>query len=102
MSDRELSRRDVLRASAYGAAGVTIGMTASALGQTAPAGEKIRLGVIGTGNRFGNGHLPALKQLAGDIDVVAACDVSEERLAKAINRLGKSPQPYADYQKLLA
>jgi predicted dehydrogenase len=124
MNDPKLSRREMLRASAYRAAGISVGAMLSAgagatlgwgsqafaqpaqvgppIGQAIPAGEKIRLGVIGTGHRFFAGHLPALQQLKQHIEIVAACDVAEPRLGKAVKRIESPVQAHADYQKLLA
>ncbi|TDE01979.1 Gfo/Idh/MocA family protein [Jiangella asiatica] len=42
--------------------------------------ERIRTAIVGTGLIAGVGHLPALRELSGDVDVVAAVDVDRERV----------------------
>ncbi|MBE6606793.1 MAG: Gfo/Idh/MocA family oxidoreductase [Ruminococcaceae bacterium] len=48
--------------------------------------SKLRIGVIGTGN-IGNVHLGAYQKVA-DAEVVAICDINEERLNKAGEKFG--------------
>ncbi len=55
-------------------------------GEMAP----LRVGVIGAGPRAAVAHLPgiALLQQAGEVNLVAICDLDERRLAVAADRYG--------------
>lgn len=105
-----LTRRDMLR---IGAAGLAAGMAKQALGQaapaTAPAGEPIRLGLIGHGGR-GAGLLRALIRRKNEpYRIVAVCDIREANLAsgrKVVTEgLGYTPEAYGkdpdDFKRLL-
>ena len=61
----------------------------------------LRWGVIGTGTRGAHTHLPVLNE-APESQVLALCDVSEERLAAAAAKAPGRVATYADYQRLLA
>lgn len=59
----------------------------------------VRLGMIGTGGMGIDGHLAAYRQNPR-VEVVAACDVNPENLARAA-RLFSIPATYADYREML-
>ena len=126
MTDEKLSRRHLLGTSAAAAAAATLawGSGGSAARAAAPqespadkptgaTGLTLRWGIIGTGTRGAGTHIPVLKAAPG-AQIVALCDVSEERLAAAAARAnkdkadgtdGSAARPvatFADYQKLLA
>lgn len=65
------------------------------------ANDKLRVGVIGCGGIAFGKHLPALqKQVLADI--VAFCDIEEDRAAKAAAEYGTDDaKVYTDYRKLL-
>lgn len=66
------------------------------------ASNKIRVAVIGTGNR-GSYLLSQTLKIEG-VEVVAVCDLDEERLAAAVKRVadaGGSAAPFTDFRKLL-
>jgi predicted dehydrogenase len=97
------SRRSFLHASA--AAGLALGLSPVAHAVDEPAtrpSAKIRWGIIGTGKRAMNAHIPALKSMAADCEVVAACDVRDEHLRRGVDALGGKVQGYGDYQQLLS
>ena len=64
-------------------------------------GEKIRLGIIGCGDR-GTGLMKTLLSMPEEFEVVAICDVLDFRLEKA-GKMGGSTRirQYKDYRKLL-
>ena len=63
------------------------------------ANDRVRLGVIGVGNR-GDQVLDAfLKQ--PDAEVVALCDIYQPYLDFAAQKVGGQPKRFADYRKLL-
>jgi predicted dehydrogenase len=65
--------------------------TPSSLFAAAPAKNKVRLGIIGTGFR-GEGHL-ALALRRDDVEVAAICDVDDRMLARAKKIIDKSGKP---------
>jgi len=65
--------------------------------------SKLRVGIIGAGG-IGNGkHMPTLAKMNGLVEMVAFCDIIEERAVKAAEKFGAKGAPYfTDYQKMLA
>ena len=100
MTANELSRRSFVAAAAAGAvASMTLRLAADT--PAAGAGAALRWGIIGTGTRGAFTHIPVLKE-APESQLVALCDVSEERLSAAAAKAPGKVATYADYQKLLA
>lgn len=63
--------------------------------------EKIKVGIIGCGGIANGKHLPAIKN-NGNIEIVAFCDLIEERAKKARDEYGnKESRIYTEYKKLL-
>jgi predicted dehydrogenase len=63
--------------------------------------EKIKVGVIGCGGIANGKHLPALSRL-DDVEIVAFCDIVEERAIQAKKNYGKeNAKVYTDYKELL-
>ena len=93
---RAIDRRTFVR----GAAALT-GLTAAACGAGAAIGsnDRIRLGVIGVGNR-GDQLLDAFLPHK-DAQIVALCDVYEPYLRAAVQKVGGEPRQFHDYRKLL-
>lgn len=103
-----LSRRHVLAMAAVGAGGLAAGRTRSALAEAPQANSPpakgaatLRWGIIGTGTRGAFTHIPALKE-APDSQLIALCDISEDRLKSAAAKVDHPIATYGDYQKLLA
>lgn len=64
---------------------------------------KPQIGIIGCGGIAFGKHLPALARLADRCDLVAFCDVVEERAVKAAAEFGvPGARVYTDYTQLLA
>ena len=63
--------------------------------------EKIRVGVIGCGGIANGKHLPALKNVK-EVEMVAFCDIIEERAVEAAKKYGTpDAKVYTDYKELL-
>jgi predicted dehydrogenase len=76
--------------------GITTAMSA---GRVLGAGDRIRLGFIGLGNR-GDQVLDAFL-VHKDCEVVAVCDLHQPYLDFAAAKIGGNPQPFKDYRLLL-
>lgn len=64
---------------------------------------KIQVGLIGCGGIANQKHLPSLKQQSDLCDLVAFCDIIEERAATAATTYGtEDAKVYTDYKDLLA
>ncbi len=93
-----MQRRTFIKNTALAATGLSLassGMPAILKNK----GEKVRLGIIGTGDR-GKGLIPIIQQLDA-FDIVACCDVLPFRLAPAAVAAGERCRSYADYRALL-
>ncbi len=89
----DMNRRSFVKTAMAGtAAGV---FSLNALG----ANERVRLGVLGTGNRGGQLMDMILKH--PNAEIVALCDVYQPHLDKARARLDGRPDVFTDYRKLL-
>ena len=63
--------------------------------------DKVRIGIIGCGGIANGKHMPSLSRLK-NIEIVAFCDIVEERMLKAAKEYGSADaKTYADYRKLL-
>ena len=64
-------------------------------------GRKVRIGIIGCGGIANGKHMPALKKIE-EAEMVAFCDIIEERAVKAAKEFGvEGAKVYTDYRKLL-
>lgn len=64
--------------------------------------EKIKLAVIGLGNMGRNMIHRLVPRYAGQVELVAICDSSEESLRRESEAVVGTPKLYADYRTLLA
>lgn len=63
--------------------------------------EKIKVGVIGCGGIANGKHLPSMTE-TGKVEIVAFCDIVEERAEKAKKEYGtESSKVFTDYKELL-
>lgn len=63
--------------------------------------EKLKVGIIGCGNIANGKHLPVLSQM-DDVELVAFCDVIEERAVNTAKKFGTpDAKVYTDYKELL-
>ena len=66
--------------------------------------KKVRVGIIGCGGIANGKHLPSIKKLAdqGILEIVAFCDLIEEKAVKAAKEYGTpDAKVYTDYKELL-
>jgi hypothetical protein len=93
---RRTTRRRFLQSATLGVAGgLVLGRGRSAM--CGPAGEKLRVALIGVGER-GRGFIKKLAQLKQDL--VAVCDVDDERIKDARN-LPANVRVFRDFRQLL-
>ena len=63
--------------------------------------DKVRIGIIGCGGIANSKHMPSLKKLP-DVEMVAFCDIIEERAIKAAKDFGTADaKVFTDYKELL-
>ncbi|QHQ59740.1 Gfo/Idh/MocA family oxidoreductase [Anaerocolumna sedimenticola] len=63
--------------------------------------KKVKVGIIGCGGIANGKHMPSLSKLS-DVEMVAFCDIVEERAQKAKEKYGTpDAKVYTDYQELL-
>ena len=63
---------------------------------------KVQIGIIGCGGIANNKHFPSLKACADQNEIIAFCDIIEERAVKAAKEFGtKDAKVYTDYNELL-
>lgn len=106
--ERKLPRRDFLKSAGIAAVGAAWGVPQfvprRVLGGegTAGAGERLVLGVIGTGARGGE-HLRNLLGLMeqGKVVIAAISDPDQKRLDKALETAGPQAKTYRDYRYIL-
>ena len=100
-----MKRRQALKTTALGAA--FLGSKSLALAQTAastdtpkaPPSDRIRVGVIGTGN-FGTADMRQFLSHA-DVEVAAACDVFKPNLEKGVAATNGKAKAYGDFRRIL-
>lgn len=64
--------------------------------------NKLKIGIIGCGGIANQKHLPALSKLTDLCEMVAFCDIIEERAVNAANKYGiEGAKTYIDYKELL-
>ena len=99
MPNDTFGRRNFLLQGVAGAAGLSV---ASALaGRTTPS-KKLTYGVVGSGNRSRNGHLPMLRNYLPEVEIVALCDITPDALAGGLRVCGGTTAGYSDYDRMLA
>ena len=65
--------------------------------------QKLKIGIIGCGGIANGKHMPSLAQLDDKVEMVAFCDLIEERAADAAKKYGTpDAKVYTDYKELLA
>ncbi|MBS1789405.1 MAG: Gfo/Idh/MocA family oxidoreductase [Acidobacteria bacterium] len=89
------TRRNFLAKSAAGVA-----MTAASWNKVLGANDRVRLGVIGTGNRGGDVMSWFIKE--PDCEVVALCDVYEKAMMEQKEKAKSNPKTYGIHTELLA
>jgi len=100
MSVENKKRRDFLANTSRGALAAGMTFTAASWTKVLGANDRVRLGVIGTGNRGSDVMNVFLKE--PDVDVVAVCDVYEKAMLSAKERTQGKAQTFGEYRDLLA
>ncbi len=95
MNMSELARRDILRGAGTAAAALTAASYSRVLG----ANDRIRLGLIGCGDR-GTGVM-GLFVKTDQVQVIALCDIYEAHIERARKRGAADAAGFADHRKLL-
>src|SRR5262247_1916295 len=98
MSEPNRSRRRFITRTGAGAAGLSL--TAASWSNVLGANDRVRLGVIGTGNR--GGDVMSWFQKEADVEVVALCDCYDVNLKAAHEKTEGKAKTFADYHALLA
>src|SRR5262249_50570023 len=93
------TRRDFLATTTRGAVGAGLALSASSWNPVLGANERVRLGVIGTGNRGSDVMSVFLKE--PESDVVALCDCYDVHLKAALEKTEGKAKTYTDYRALL-
>jgi predicted dehydrogenase len=93
MAEANTSRREFITSSG------ALALTAAAWHNVLGANDRVRLGVIGTGNRGGDVMSWFLKET--DCDVVALCDVYDQNLNAAKEKTEGKAKTFSDYRALL-
>jgi predicted dehydrogenase len=99
MSSNNKTRRDFLADTTRGAVGAGLALSAAQWRSVLGANERVRLGVIGTGNR-GQGVMSVF-QKEPEVEVTALCDVYDKHLNAALAMTEGKAKTYVDYQDLL-
>ena len=64
--------------------------------------SKLKVGIIGCGGIANSKHFPALASQSEKAEMVAFCDIIEERAVKAAEKYGVAgAKTYTDYRELL-
>ncbi|MEP7271637.1 MAG: Gfo/Idh/MocA family oxidoreductase [Acidobacteriota bacterium] len=100
MKEKRTSRREFMSKTTAGAVGAGLTLGAANWNAVLGANDRIRLGVIGTGNRGQDVMSSFLKEPS--VDVVALCDAYDKYLNEAIEKTGGKAKGFADYEELLA
>lgn len=93
------SRRDFISTSVRVAAATGLTLSAAQWNTVLGANDRLRLGVIGTGNRGSDVMGNFLK--TPNVEVVALCDVYDKNLNSALAKTEGKAKTYTDYQALL-
>lgn len=100
VTDRITRRTFTKATAAAGATTAAVGWTAAQAGKVAGANERVRIGIIGVGNRGGQ-VLNAFLKSKDDVEFVAICDVYKPHLEKTAARLDGKVDQYGDFRKIL-
>ena len=89
------TRRDFIKTATLGTAGVMIGSRASSYPKVLGANDRVRVAVVGPGDRASDALIPSFLQLANELnlELVAICDLwklrRDEAAAKIKQKTGK-------------
>jgi len=98
--EQPVTRRKFLEGALAGASGLALTQANPSRASANP--RQWKYGVVGTGSRSRNSHLPILRDYTPEVEVVALCDITPENLQEGIKVYGKSVAAYSDYHKMLS
>jgi predicted dehydrogenase len=98
MTTRENSRRDFMKASIVGAAGMALSSRASSYARILGANDRVRVAFVGPGDRSRDALIPAFLKLANELNFepVAVCDIWNKRRDEGADFIAA----HADKQKV--
>jgi len=99
MSIENKSRRKFIAASTRGIVSTGVVLTAAQYVSVLGANDRVRLGVIGTGNRGGN--VMGWFQKEPNVEVTALCDCYDRHVQGALQKTEGKAKTYTDYRQLL-
>lgn len=99
VQDPKIQRRQFLVGGAVAAAG--LGLSGS-LGGYPAAARKLKYGVVGAGFRSRDAHLPTLRHLVPEVEIVALSDITPENLQAGLRVCGGKTVGYADHREMLS
>ena len=81
MATTRNSRRDFIKTSVAGAAGIAISSRASSYARIIGANDRVRVAFVGPGDRARDALIPSFLRLAGELNFepVAVCDIWNKR-----------------------
>ncbi|HKQ72079.1 MAG TPA: Gfo/Idh/MocA family oxidoreductase [Blastocatellia bacterium] len=94
------SRRKFISNTTQGAVAAGLTITAASWNNVMGANDRVRLGVIGTGNR--GGDVMSVFQKETDVEVTALCDCYDKHLNDALAKTEGKAKTFTDYRALLA
>ncbi|MBO0800002.1 MAG: Gfo/Idh/MocA family oxidoreductase [Blastocatellia bacterium] len=97
MSESNYSRREFINQSTTIAAGAAL--TAASWNKVLGANDRLRLGVIGTGNR--GSDVMSWFHKESDVEITSVCDVYDKHLNNGLKITEGKAKPYTDYRALL-
>lgn len=107
----KLSRRNFIRSGAIAATGITIlpeSVTILETGRSKGANDRIRIGIIGCGDRGCNAHMEGIYKHVAEtnIEIVAVCDpwrIAREQANEKVRKwFGRDARRFVSYNDLLA
>src|SRR5262245_15554763 len=91
MSNSNSSRRDFIKATVAGTAGLAIGSSALSYGKIRGANDRVRVAFVGPGDRARDALIPAFMKLANELNFepVAVCDIWNRRRDEGVDFIAK-------------
>lgn len=107
MSNNKNTRREFLKKSAIGAAGLTfggMGMTARSYASIMGANDRLNIAIIGLGRRLG-AYIPPIAAAESNVRLLYLCDVMQSQMVNAGKRFAKileyTPKQEEDFFKVI-
>ncbi|MGA3326147.1 MAG: Gfo/Idh/MocA family oxidoreductase [Terriglobia bacterium] len=99
-TEHTFTRREFLEGAVASASGLAIAQASPARGSVST--RRWKYGVVGSGTRSRNAHLPILRDYFPEVEVVALSDVTPENLQQGLKIYGKQVAAYSDYREMLS